>query len=335
MSPALRNPPAVPAVTAVTAVTDSSGTDDDARLVHDLAVIAASTATARRRRQLRDAALGLLGIALFVLAWEGVKRLGGPDSTVLGWRMPMSTDDASMPHLWTVLQRLSEPEVRGNGRTVFAAVASGMWFSFRLAIAGFVVGVFVGLALAIVMQRFKFVERAWSPYVVLSQTVPLIALAPLIVGLVGQIKIGGVQGKPWMSVAAMSAYLSFFPVAVGALRGLQSPQPQSLELMQSFAASSRQTLFKLRFPAAIAYLLPALKLAAAASIVGAIVAEISSGMAGGIGRLILDYFQKATGDPARVFTAFLGAAALGLIVASLINALEKLLLRNRPKVEAA
>ena len=105
--------------------------------------------------------------------------------------------------------------------------------------------------------------------------------------------------------------------------------------MQSLAASSRQTLIKLRFPAAVAYLLPALKLAAAASIVGAIVAEISSGMAGGIGRLILDYFQKATGDPARVFTAFLGAAALGLIVASLINALERLLLRNRPKMEAA
>ena len=110
---------------------------------------------------------------------------------------------------------------------------------------------------------------------------------------------------------------------------------QSLELMHSFAASSRQTLFKLRFPAAVAYLIPALKLAAAGSIVGAIVAEISSGMAGGIGRLILDYFQKATGDPARVFTAFLGAAALGLIVAGFIGVLEKFLLRNRPKVDIA
>lgn len=300
----------------------------------ELARIASLAARARRRTQLRDAGLGLLGIALFVVVWEGVKSLGGPDSTVLGWRMPVSTDDASMPHLWTVLQRFAEPEVRGNGRTVFAAVVSGMWFSFRLAVAGCIVGVAVGLALAVVMQRFKIVERAWSPYVVLSQTVPLIALAPLIVGLVGQIKVGGVQGKPWMSVTVMSAYLSFFPVAVGALRGLQSPKPQSLELMESFAASSRQTLFKLRFPAAVAYLIPALKLAAAGSIVGAIVAEISSGMAGGIGRLILDYFQKATGDPARVFTAFLGAAALGLIVAAMIAMLEKFVLRNRPRMDA-
>lgn len=290
---------------------------------------------ARRRRQGRDVLLGVVGVVLFVVVWEGIKAIGGADSTVLGWRMPISTDHASMPHLWTVLRRFGEPEVRGNGRTVFAAVLSGMWFSFRLAIAGFAVGVMVGLVLAIAMQRFKLLERAWSPYVVLSQTVPLIALAPLIVGLVGQIRVGGFQGRPWMSVTVMSAYLSFFPVAVGALRGLQSPKPHSLELMHSHAASSWQTLTKLRFPSAIAYLLPALKLAAAASIVGTIVAEISSGMAGGIGRLILDYFQKATGDPARVFTAFLGAAALGLIVAGLIAALERLLLRNRPKTELA
>ncbi len=292
-------------------------------------------AQSRRRRRTRDAALGVVGVALFVVVWQGVKALGGADSTILGWRMPISTDNASMPHLWTVLRRFGEPEVRGNGRTVFAAVLSGMWFSFRLAIAGFVGGVIVGLLLAVVMQRFKLLERAWSPYVVLSQTVPLIALAPLIVGLVGQIRIGAFQGRPWMSVTVMSAYLSFFPVAVGALRGLQSPKPHSLELMHSYASSSLQTLTKLRFPSAVAYLLPALKLAAAASIVGTIVAEISSGMAGGIGRLILDYFQKATGDPARVFTAFLGAAALGLIVAGLIAALERVLLRNRPKTDFA
>lgn len=321
-------------VTGGVNATDAGGSEGERR-GGELAIHASLATKARRRKQRRDGGLGVLGIALFVLVWEGVKTLGGPDSTVFSWRMPVSTDDASMPHLWTVLQRFAEPEVRGNGRTVFAAVVSGMWFSFRLAIAGFIVGVFVGLVLAVFMQRFKIVERAWSPYVVLSQTVPLIALAPLIVGLVGQIKVGGVEGKPWMSVTVMSAYLSFFPVAVGALRGLQSPQPQSLELMHSFAASSRQTLFKLRFPAAVAYLIPALKLAAAGSIVGAIVAEISSGMAGGIGRLILDYFQKATGDPARVFTAFLGAAALGLIVAGFIGVLEKFLLRNRPKVDIA
>ncbi len=138
-----------------------------------------------------------------------------------------------------------------------------------------------------------------------------------------------------MSVAAMSAYLAFFPVSIGALRGLHSPKAHSLELMDSYAASWWQTLTKLRFPAALPYIIPALKLAAAASIVGTIVAEISAGTSGGVGRLILDYFQKATGDPARVFTAFIGASALGLIVAGLIAVLEMFVMRNRPKESLA
>ena len=129
----------------------------------------------------------------------------------------------------------------------------------------------------------------------------------------------------------MSAYLAFFPVSIGALRGLHSPKAHSLELMDSYAASWWQTLTKLRFPASLPYIIPALKLAAASSIVGAIVAEISSGTSGGVGRLILDYFQKATGDPARVFTAFIGASALGLIVAGLIALVEMFVMRNRPK----
>ena len=101
--------------------------------------------------------------------------------------------------------------------------------------------------------------------------------------------------------------------------------------MDSYAASWTQTLLKLRLPASVPYLMPAVKLAAAASVVGAIVAEISAGVSGGVGRLILDYFQKATGDPAQVFTAFLGAAALGLLVAGAVNALELVLTRHRPK----
>lgn len=283
-----------------------------------------------RTDRMRQTALGLFGVALVVAAWEGYKAFGrAVHDKVFGWRLPGRTDDASMPHVLTVLRAFTKAEVRGSGRTVLRAVVSGAWFTFRLAIAGFVVGVLVGLLLAMMMQRFKLVERAWLPYVVLSQTVPLVALAPLIVGWGGQIKVFGHQWQQWMSVAAMSAYLSFFPVAVGALRGLQSPKPHAVELMSSYAASWRDTLFKLRLPAAVPYLIPALKLAAAGSIVGAIVAEISSGTSGGVGRLILDYFQKATGDPAQVFTAFIGAAVLGLGVAGLIALLERVLMRNR------
>lgn len=284
--------------------------------------------TTRRSRQ---GILGIVGLALIAVVWEGYKAFGNAiDGKVFGWKLPGRTDDASMPHILTILRAFTKPEVRGSSRTVFEAVLAGTWYTFRLAVAGFTIGVIIGLALATLMQRFTLVERAWFPYVVLSQTVPLVALAPLIVGWGGQIRLFGHQWEPWMSVAAMSAYLSFFPVAVGALRGLQSPKPQSVELMQSYAASWRQTLLKLRFPSAVPFLLPALRLAAAGSIVGAIVAEISSGTKGGVGRLILDYFQKATGDPAQVFTAFIGAAVLGLVVSGLIVVAERVLMRNRP-----
>ena len=285
--------------------------------------------TTRRGRQ---GFLGLVGVALVAVIWEGYKAFGNAvDGRVFGWKLPARTDDASMPHILTILRAFTKAEVRDGGQTVLAAVIAGTWYTFRLAVAGFVIGVLVGLALATLMQRFSLVERAWLPYVILSQTVPLVALAPLIVGWGGQLKIFGHQWEPWMSVAAMSAYLSFFPVAVGALRGLQSPKPDQIELMQSYAASWRQTLLTLRFPSAVPFLLPALKLAAAGSIVGAIVAEISSGTKGGVGRLILDYFQKATGDPAQVFTAFIGAAVLGLLVSGLIVMAEKVLMRHRPK----
>lgn len=284
--------------------------------------------TTRRSRQ---GILGIVGLALIAVVWEGYKAFGNAiDGKVFGWKLPGRTDDASMPHILTILRAFTKPEVRGSSRTVFEAVLAGTWYTFRLAVAGFTIGVIIGLALATLMQRFTLVERAWFPYVVLSQTVPLVALAPLIVGWGGQIRLFGHQWEPWMSVAAMSAYLSFFPVAVGALRGLQSPKPQSVELMQSYAASWRQTLLKIRFPSAVPFLLPALRLAAAGSIVGAIVAEISSGTKGGVGRLILDYFQKATGDPAQVFTAFIGAAVLGLVVSGLIVVAERVLMRNRP-----
>jgi NitT/TauT family transport system permease protein len=104
--------------------------------------------------------------------------------------------------------------------------------------------------------------------------------------------------------------------------------------MDSYAASWRQTLFKLRFPGALPYVVPALKLAATASVVGVVVAEISTGLAGGIGRLIIEYAREATSDPAKVFTAVFGAAALGLVMFAIVTVVDLVGMRNRPR-EAA
>jgi NitT/TauT family transport system permease protein len=230
-----------------------------------------------------------------------------------------------------MLSRYNRPELRSSERKIWRVVLAGAWFSFRLSLVGFAIGTTVGVLLATLMARFKVVERGLLPYLVVSQTVPLIALAPLVVSWGGKLEVFGYEWPRWLSASVLGAFLAFFPVAVGTLRGLSSANHASLELMDSYAASWTQTLFRLRFPSAIPFMVPAFKLAASASVIGVVVAEISTGLKGGIGRLIIEYAREATGDPAKVFTAVFGAALLGLAMAGLVAAFDLYVMRNRPK----
>nr|WP_269328924.1 ABC transporter permease subunit [Kineosporia babensis] len=281
---------------------------------------------------MRSVLYGGAALAVILLLWEGYKLVGSPQ----GWsvnevRLLPRADDSSMPHVWTVAERFTQPEISAEGSSsVLVAVLRAAWFSFRISLAGWLGGVLVGVALAVLMQRFRTARDALLPYVVISQTVPLVAIAPVVVGWGGQLAVLGQPWQPWMSVAVISGYLAFFPVAVGMLRGLDSPGPAQIALMQAYAASWWQTLVRLRLPASVGHLVPALRLAAAASVIGTIVAEISTGTRGGIGRLIIEYAQAATGDPARPWTAIAGAAALGLVVAALVSALDLALARFNP-----
>jgi NitT/TauT family transport system permease protein len=280
----------------------------------------------------------LLALVLLAAIWELYKLVIPADGVHLGDALILPrSDDTSMPHISQIVDAFGKQEVAGveGGGTVLSSVVSAVWYSLRLAAAGFAVGVAVGFLLALAMQRLRIVERALLPYVVLSQTVPLVALAPLVYGWSGNLTLLGQDWKPWMSVSVISAYLAFFPVAIGALRGLSSPPPVQTELLACYAASWWQTLLRLRLPASVPYLIPALKLAAAAAVIGAIVAEISIGLPGGIGRLIISYAQQATGDPSRVYAPILGAAAMGLIAVGLISLLDVALGRYRPREETA
>ena len=267
----------------------------------------------------------LAGIALIALMWELTKVLG----TLI--ELPFNTSDQAMPNIWSMFSAFTLPEVRGSDTSVFQAVLAAASYSFLLAMGGFFIGVVVGLILAIVMQRFLFFERGLLPFVIASQTVPLIALAPLIVGIGNQISFGPIQWSTTYSVMFIAAYLAFFPLSIGALRGLQAPDPTSLELMRSYAATNNSILWKLRFPASIPYLVPALKVSAAAAVVGTVVAEISTGVRGGIGRLMIEYARETTSQPAKVYVAVFGAIALGLVVAAIIAAIDVLLTKNLPK----
>jgi NitT/TauT family transport system permease protein len=262
--------------------------------------------------------------ALAAGAWEGYKAVGNPDGTILfGARILPRADDLAMPHLGTIAGRLFEPEVAG-GPQVWSVVASAIVVTLGEVAAGLLIGTLVGLLLAVAMQRLRVIERGLLPYVIISQTVPLVALAPAIAGWGGVIKLGSYPWQPWMSVAVIASYLAFFPIAVGVLRGLQSPSAIEEELMRSYGASWWRTLFLLRFPSSRPYLWTALKLAVAAAVVGAVVGEISTGTRGGVGRLLLEYSRSATSDPAKVYTAMLGVAVLGLFVTGLVSLGERL-----------
>jgi NitT/TauT family transport system permease protein len=274
----------------------------------------------------------VLSIVLVVVLWEMYKVVGPQDGGKLfGAGVLPRSNDTAMPHIWTMLSRYGRPEVRGSDKRVWVVVLAGAWFSFRLAIVGFLLGSSIGVGLSVVMSRFRLVERGLLPYLVVSQTVPLIALAPLVALWGGKLHIFGFEWPRWFSAAVLGAFLSFFPIAVGTLRGLASAPAAAVELMESYAASWKQILLKLRFPSAIPYMVPAFKLGASGSVVGVVVAEISTGLKGGIGRLIIEYAREATADPAKVFTAVFGAAALGLTMAGVIAISDVYLMRNRPK----
>ena len=288
-------------------------------------------------QQLRRAAyrtgMFFVSIALVAVWWE-LYKVVGPEKggKLFGVAILPRSNDTAMPHLWEMLSRYAEPEMRSpNSKLIWFVVLKGAFYSFRLAFVGFVLGSTIGVALAALMTRFKTMERGLLPYLVVSQTVPLIALAPLVVSWGGKLQIFGFTWPRWLSASVLGAFLAFFPIAVGTLRGLKSAPAASLELMDSYAASWKQTLFKLRFPAAIPYMVPAFKLGASGAVIGVVVAEISTGLKGGIGRLIIEYARQATGDPAKVFTAVFGAAGLGLAMAGLVALADVLLMRNRPK----
>lgn len=278
----------------------------------------------------RKAVLFVVALALVAATWELYKALGPEAGGSVGpWRLLPKTSDAAMPHVSTMVSRLFDPEGRPGTRPIWRVVLAGTWFSFRIALCGFVIGALVGVGLAVVMARSGIVRRGLLPYLVASQTVPLIALAPIVVSWSGKLHPFGADLPKWTTVALLGAFLAFFPISVGTLKGLTSAPETSLELMRSYAATWTQTLWRVRFPSAVPQMVPSFRLAASASVIGVVVAEISTGLKGGIGRLVIEYGRQATSDPAKVYTAVFGAAALGLIMVGLVGSAETLAMRNR------
>ncbi|MEN8237930.1 MAG: ABC transporter permease subunit [Actinomycetota bacterium] len=274
-------------------------------------------------------------LVVLALAYTGYKAFGQAvddaqtDWPVVGVVLPRS-DDLTMPPIVSILAEFGEPPQRNSSKPLGVFIIEAGLFTFREAGFGFIMGVVLGLAIAVVMLRSRWIEQGLSPYLVASQTIPLVAIAPIIV-IWGSNSMGWLpfEWKTWMSVAIIATYLTFFPVAMNGIRGLHAVEPAAMELMRSYAASRRQTLLRLQLPASVPYLFAAFKIAATAAIVGAIVGEISGGVSGGLGRLILDFASRYTTGPERLYATVIGSAVLGIIAVGLVTLAEYIVLSNR------
>lgn len=291
---------------------------------------AAGTASVGHSKRRQAVQFALFLVAILGL-WELVKFLGGvpwrplgagPGSEVL-WDPPFRWDfanDLVLPHWWNIVWNLFQPVQRGSEETLLGFLAGAAFYTWREAAIGFVVGALLGLVLATVFVHSRLLERAFVPYVVASQTIPIVALAPMIVFAVG---------PNVASVVIIATYLTFFPVTIAMIRGLRSPDPRALELMRSYAASRWDVYRKVRLPASLPYLFTALKIAATASIVGAIIGEGPGGIPDGLGRAIINFNQYYITGPEKLWGAVLVSALLGLVFFAIIRIVELAVLRGR------
>ena len=204
------------------------------------------------------------------------------------------------------------------------------WVTFSATALGFAMGAVLGIGLAVLIVHNEAMNRSLMPWIVASQTIPILALAPLIVVIGFNLFTGalGMQTDParLISKAIISAYLSFFPVAVGMVKGLRSPEAIQLDLMHTYSASAGQTFWKLRWPASMPFLFASLKVGVAASLVGAIVGELPTGAVAGLGARLLagSYYSQTV----QIWAALFAASILAALLVMAVGLVERLVSRS-------
>jgi NitT/TauT family transport system permease protein len=191
---------------------------------------------------------------------------------------------------------------------------SGVTLSATL--LGFVLGALLGIALALMIVHSRVLEKSLLPWIICSQMVPILALAPIFIVVLGAIGLQGLLPK-----SIISAYLCFFPITIGMVKGFTAPDPMQLDLMRTWSATPRQVLSKLRWPSAVPYLFASLKVAITISLIGAIVAELPTGGEAGIGARLLagSYY----GQTVQIWSALLAAAILASGLIALVGLAER------------
>jgi NitT/TauT family transport system permease protein len=274
------------------------------------------------RRVAVTVATTVVVVALLIGAWELYRWIW----ISAGWTRPFVVDNTSMPHVHTIVQALFQQPTAGVGDVLIVQLLHAALFTAKEAAIGFVLGASVGFALGVFMSQWKILQRGLLPYVVASQAVPILAVAPIVVVYLGSLHVAA-----WFSVSVIAAYLTFFPVAINTLRGLLSTDRRAVELMRAIAASRWKILWKLRVPAALPYIFSALKVSATACVVGAIIGEAPSSIQEGLGGYIVNFNQYYTLSPQNLWATNVIAAALGIAFFLVVVLAEKLVVTRAPE----
>jgi NitT/TauT family transport system permease protein len=268
--------------------------------------------------------LGMLGIVLAGLCalWEGFKWFGETTDLKIG---AFVVNDRTFPHIHDIIGQLFEPS-RRNGPMLIEVLWDAALFTAKEAAVGFALGASIGFLLGTILAHSRLLQRGFLPYIVASQTIPILAIAPMVV-----VWLGGRGAPEWFSVSVISAYLTFFPVTINTLRGLTSADPRALELMRSYAASPFQIFWKLRLPTSLPFLFTAFKIAATASVVGAIIGELPASIQDGLGGAILNFNQYYATSPPSLWATNLIAALLGITFFLIVVLVERIVVRRAPE----
>jgi NitT/TauT family transport system permease protein len=270
------------------------------------------------------ARLGTMAIVLVALCvlWEAFKWVGETTGLRLG---VFEVNDKTFPHLYDIVGQLFEPS-RRNGPLLIEVLWDASLFTAKEAAVGFALGASIGFVLGVLLAHSRLLQRGFLPYIVASQTIPILAVAPMVV-----VWFGGRGFPDWFSVSIISAYLTFFPVTINTLRGLTAIDPRALELMRSYAANPLQILWKLRMPTSLPYLFAAFKISATASVVGAIIGELPASIQDGLGGAILNFNQYYSSRPESLWATNLVAAALGITFFLVVLGAERIVVRRAPE----
>jgi len=263
-------------------------------------------------------------VAAVALNWQVVSdTLGRSGAAPTTWQILAGTMEFNRPLLPAPHQIVSElwRSVVMTPMTSARSLVWHGWVTLSAALAGFGLGVASGVVVAVAIVHVRALERSLMPWVIASQAVPILALAPIIIVTLGAIGLEGLLPK-----AIIAGYLCFFPVTIAMTKGLTAADKLQMDLMRTYSASRAQIFWKLRLPTSLPFLFASLKVAAAASLVGAIVAELPTGAQAGLGARLLagSYF----GQTVQIWAALVAAAVLSASLVGLLAAFERLLGRR-------